>query len=189
MIGEIVQVTSGEATNMDWRHNQESEYRRSRQPGRGLAGAEADHERSITPSQDGMLLGMPGLMQCAGIGASCNAHVRAEGMRQMQQTHGNRAVQRSMGILAVQRTPYEDSLDEWARDEAIREAQLVIADSEPITSSVDDPALVGPVVENQGGTEQSDAPWQPTPAPYQASSDSEEASKARKARTTASAVS
>lgn len=77
---------------MTCEHEQCKEYQRSRQPGRELdshVGYDAD-------KQQYPLSGLHGLMKGAGIGARCNAPVRAEAMRQMQGTHGNRAVQRQV---------------------------------------------------------------------------------------------
>jgi hypothetical protein len=101
---------------------QNSEYYRSKQPVRTLD-SHAGYEGDTHQSPDGMLPGLPGLMRSAGIGVRCNTSVRAEGMRQLQQTHGNRAVQRlvaatpSKGRVAIQR-------DLWDDIEAYQEEQL-----------------------------------------------------------------
>src|SRR5688572_32394726 len=93
-------------------HDQNSEFLSSRQHGRSQD-SHVGYDGDTQQSPAGTLLGLPGLMRCAGIGASCNAPVRAEGMRQMQRTHGNRAVQRqfavgaSKGRVTVQRNPME----------------------------------------------------------------------------------
>src|SRR5688500_19000395 len=79
-------------------HDQENEYHRSRQPSRATAGA-ADND-SIAPSQNGMLLSLPGLMRSTSIDARCNASVRAAAMGQMQLVYGNQAAQRF-----IQRSP------------------------------------------------------------------------------------
>jgi hypothetical protein len=138
-------------------HEQNSEYFRSRQRESALD-SHVDYDRETQHSPAGLLPGLTGLMQNACIGASCNAPVRVEGMRQMQGTHGNRAVQRALstngpdGRVAVQRETFTEATELYAeemrngrvpipgdpaKEQAIWDAQKFLASSEPITSPMD----------------------------------------------------
>lgn len=144
-------------------HEQNSEYHRSRQPGMTLDSRQ-DCSDSTQHSSTGMLLGLPGLMRCAGMGARCNAHVRVEGMQQMQQTHGNRAVQRALSTngatrhIAVQRSPdgmkYE--LSPEVMQQVMQQMMQERAHDEPDTREVATPQAV-----------QSPAPYMPPAPPMQ----------------------
>jgi hypothetical protein len=104
-------------------HEQNTDYFRSRQPGRTLD-SQADFGGNTPLSQAAMLpgSGLSGLMDSAGIGTSYNAPIRAQTIREAQQTHGNRAVQRYLGAsgstrpVAVQRGPMDYMMPQYAEE-------------------------------------------------------------------------
>src|SRR5687767_4087311 len=167
-------------------HDQNSEFLSSRQHGRSQE-SHVGYDGDTQQSPAGTLLGLPGLMRCAGIGASCNASVRAEGMRQMQGTHGNHAVQRALstngpaGRVAVQRETFTEAAERYAKE--MRNGQTTLPGNEPGTAHMGavegeqpfDPWLDGGVsIAEEGAIEESIAMLEDSrggetaqsPAPY-----------------------